>query len=624
MSDKYIQLKNPQGDYLYPRTDWSMILNAPGVPSVALVNSKQDQLTASNAGSNISITTVNGVLKINCIANTMYEQLSHLPQLNGVTIQGQQYPYTFNLVSYDPVGRDNYVIKGPNGVTLMTIQNGNIITSAFDSRVTITNVSSLTNDAGYITASYHDSQKQDVLTSANAGSNVTITTVNGVLKINSTASGGTTNYTALTNLPSINNITVTGDQTAAHYKLVKVVTQSGTTSFYDDSNNVAFTINNGYLSSTNFDSQSVLNRITTLEGSNFVTETTLNSAIAQCAKINNMPVATASTLGCIKVGTHLSISNGVLSVNGLTEQDIGWVTTDSRYSNKGAINAPDLGLGIERTGDIFTGLSSNMVTIQYWDTDAATPTWVDYGLTTAQKLRLFSRCATSNRTSVCLHPGKINTEMPAAAKVRFIFNFMPNNPSSPNPRLYGRLRKIAIYNTDPDGSVKLNIWGQTFKDVVDGAQETLIVENYEISGNSGLNVVNIDKVIGNSATTGSNQKNYQKLILEFSHTTATTNIYKIHSIMGYCSMIWANNGSLEAIYGHAYTIDYDKSVSFPAALTTVGAITSQSTITAVGDISTSGTITGNNIPAPPSANGTYYLKCVKTSNSTTYSWTTLS
>lgn len=623
MSDKYIQLKNPQGDYLYPRTDWSMILNAPGVPSVALVNSKQDQLTALNAGSNISITTVDGVLKINSTANTTYTGLSGLPSLNGVTIRGRQYPYTFNLVSYEQVGRDSFNIKGPDGVILMALKEGEIVTSAFDSRVKLTNVSSLVNDAGYITSSYHDIQKQDVLTSENAGSNITITTVEGVLKINATGSGGTTDYTVLTNRPQINNLTLIGSQTAAYYKLTKVDTQSSITSFYDDSNNVAFSISGGYIRSTNFDSQAALNRITLLE-SGKVAQADFNTALATCVRTNNLPVATTSTLGCVKVGDNLNISNGVLSVSGLTEQDINWVTIDSRYTNKGAINASDLGLGIERTGDIFTGLSSDMVTIQYWDTDAATPVWVDYGLTTAQKLRLFSRCATSNRTSVCLHPGKINTEMPAAAKVRFIFNFMPNNPSGPNPRLYGRLRKIVIYNTDPDGFVKLNIWGQTFKDVVSGAQETLIVENYEISGNSGLNVVNIDKVIGNSSTTGSNQKNYQKLILEFSHTTATTNIYKIHSIMGYCSMIWANNGSLEAIYGHAYTIDYDKSVSFPAALTAVGAITSQSTITAAGDISTSGTITGNNIPAPPSANGTYYLKCVKTSNSTTYSWATLS
>ena len=57
--------------------------------------------------------------------------------------------------------------------------------------------------------------KQDKLTSDNAGSNVTITEVSGVLKINATGSGGTSDYDALLNKPAIDNHELDKNSTAA-------------------------------------------------------------------------------------------------------------------------------------------------------------------------------------------------------------------------------------------------------------------------------------------------------------------------------------------------------------------------------------------------------------------------
>ena len=65
------------------------------------------------------------------------------------------------------------------------------------------------------------SGKQDKLTSANAGSNVTITEESGVVKINATGGGsGTSDYSALDNKPQINGVTLSGNKTAADLELL--------------------------------------------------------------------------------------------------------------------------------------------------------------------------------------------------------------------------------------------------------------------------------------------------------------------------------------------------------------------------------------------------------------------
>ena len=65
------------------------------------------------------------------------------------------------------------------------------------------------------------SGKQDKLTSANAGSNVTITEESGVVKINATGGGsGTSDYSALTNKPQINGHELSGNKSAADLELL--------------------------------------------------------------------------------------------------------------------------------------------------------------------------------------------------------------------------------------------------------------------------------------------------------------------------------------------------------------------------------------------------------------------
>lgn len=246
MSNQYIQLKNSQGDLLYPRTEWALIQNKPALATTADLNLKQDVLTSANAGANITITTVNGVLRISAASSSNYNDLTSKPSVNGVILSGALTAADLNLVKGGSTGANNLTLLDSTNNAAIQVINGYIVTANFDSRALPTTLSAFTNDVGFITASYHDSTKQDLLTSANAGNNVTITTVDGVLKINATGgTGGTTDYNALNNRPSLNGVTISGARTGAYYKLATVQTQNGTINFYDDNNNAVLSLNNG-------------------------------------------------------------------------------------------------------------------------------------------------------------------------------------------------------------------------------------------------------------------------------------------------------------------------------------------------------------------------------------------
>ena len=121
---------------------------------------KQDKLTSANAGTNVTITEDAGVVKINATGS--------LSTVNWGGIEG-------------------------------TLSNQADLQEALNAKASSSDL------AG----------KQDKLTSANAGTNVTITEESGVVKINATGSGGVSNYSDLNNTPSIENHPLNGGNNTA-------------------------------------------------------------------------------------------------------------------------------------------------------------------------------------------------------------------------------------------------------------------------------------------------------------------------------------------------------------------------------------------------------------------------
>ena len=190
------------------------------------------------------------------------------------------------FVQYNTSGNNFNILGSDHATTLLTIatDTGALITQSFNSANVLSrltsietnmltrsnlgaalsvgnyNISYFNNNAGYITSAYHDPTKQDLLSSANAGQNVTITIVGGVPKINATGGGGgggTTDYNALSNRPYINSVLLEGNVTLAALGVPGLVTNAGSNNVFDvtDSDgNVILRLNNGHIQTRYFDS----------------------------------------------------------------------------------------------------------------------------------------------------------------------------------------------------------------------------------------------------------------------------------------------------------------------------------------------------------------------------------
>jgi hypothetical protein len=194
------------------------------------------------------------------------------------------------FVEYDLTG-NIFNIEGVNGsgtVLSVNTSSGAITTLGFDSTSVLSrlgllestaltatnlgsvlsaghyNISLFTNDSGYITSSYHDSAKQDVLNQNNAGDNITITSVGGVVKINAITgggSGGTNNYNLLSNKPRFNNIELIGNKTYSDFNLPYISNDAETFEITDEAGNAILRLTEGHIVTKSFDSRDLPTRL---------------------------------------------------------------------------------------------------------------------------------------------------------------------------------------------------------------------------------------------------------------------------------------------------------------------------------------------------------------------------
>lgn len=291
MSIRYIELTDLNDNVLYPRTHWNAIVDKPNVATIEQLALKQDILTSANAGTNVTITSEGGVIKINATGTggaTSYNDLTDKPSINGTTLQG-----ALSLAEL--------------GINIPTA------------------VSQLTNDAHYVNEDQLDT-KQDVLSSANAGANVSITFVDGVPKINAVGGSGTGDYNNLINRPTLNGATIAGAYTLGTGLTIanKVISVTGLPT-------IAITASGGYLSTITLNGTTYsAPPVVSANPSGTITRTLTSLRINGVDYNINPAVAGVTAIGgatgAITLGTHLAISGQQLRVTDMPSISI---TTDN-------------------------------------------------------------------------------------------------------------------------------------------------------------------------------------------------------------------------------------------------------------------------------------------------------
>lgn len=123
----------------------------------------------------------------------------------------------FSMTDYDDsaIKEDINNIETQVNINTTKIAQNKANIQALDNRVDqipiVTKTSQLTNDSGFITDNYHDDTKQNKLVS---GQNIKTINNKSILGSGNLDIEGVTDYEALDNLPSINNVTLKGNKTS--------------------------------------------------------------------------------------------------------------------------------------------------------------------------------------------------------------------------------------------------------------------------------------------------------------------------------------------------------------------------------------------------------------------------
>lgn len=527
MPAKYIQLHNPNGEDLYPRTDWRAILDKPSFATVAQLNTKQDILTTDNAGDNISITVGTGnIIKINADLAQSYSILTDKPSINNIVINGALNSAQLGLPIINDTNTGFEIADEDGNVAFRITTTGHIKTKSFDSSTLPTALSQFINDVGYVTSSYHDAtkldntttainaalatvkvvkfsttsgtfnilnsdytttlvtidtttgtlstsnfnsttltnrvtilentaitttnlgsalanghynislfnndsnfvtsatmaaalgQKQDTLSSVNAGTNITITTVGGVVKINSTGGGGggsgVSDYNLLNNLPSINGHLIIGNQGYDYYQLPQTKnSNSAPFELADEDGNVALRLLNGHLITKLFNSSSVLSDISTLQNNVATLQgniTDIQTNYATKTYVTNQGYATLIYVNN-QINTLSTSINGKQDV--LTSSNAGDNITITTVGGVQKINAT-IAAGVDSiggaTGVITLGAGLAINNRQLYNTGV-----ISIGSSTSSIIGLGSGLSMSNNVLTCTVPTVVGNSQDSIA-----------------------------------------------------------------------------------------------------------------------------------------------------------------------------------------------------------------
>lgn len=272
-------------------------------------------------------------------------------------------------------------------------------------------------------------------------------------------------------------------------------------------------------------------------------------------------LTTPRTIGIGTGGTGTATSfNGTANITiPLTDVKDSYVTWGGK-NIRGDITPDDMGCIDEFGHNKLAFLPAECITVEY-STDGGS-TWLDYGLTNAQKIAMVTT------TGPAVGAGK-NTTVTAKnianlrCRVRIACGTMAKVG-----KIYTATKKFLInVTTSGAGNTKVKIRRRTIADYLAGAETWTDVGTYDVYGWSGWNSIPYTAGLGGSMTTQTGQVG--QIEFEFWGETFNSNYASRLTVTDF-RLIGSTNWTMPselARAGHLYTMDTDQNATFPAKVT---------------------------------------------------------
>lgn len=265
------------------------------------------------------------------------------------------------------------------------------------------------------------------------------------------------------------------------------------------------------------------------------------------AKANQLttPRTIAISGGATGTATSFSgVSNISIPITGMYETYLNW----GNQNLSGRVSPIDTAMSEEFSANRLAYMDASKITVEYSRDGGST--WVDYGLTAAQKTGLVT-------TSQAIYTGGTNSN--AASNYQVRVNLNPTNP-------YMATRKLFIYiSTGGVSNAQVLVERKSM-----GGTNYETVTTATISGWSGWNSIPINITFGGTASWSNSD-----LRLTFSYSGKSTSYpnaqLQISKIRLYGETAWSAPSNL-ATNGHLYTYDTSQNATFPANVKVTGSL----------------------------------------------------
>ncbi len=272
-------------------------------------------------------------------------------------------------------------------------------------------------------------------------------------------------------------------------------------------------------------------------------------------------LTTARTIGISGGATGTATSfNGTANISiPITDVKDAYVTWGGK-SLKGDITPDDMGCIDEFGHNKLAFLPAECITVEY-STDGGS-TWLDYGLTDAQKVAMVTT------TGPAVGAGKSTTvTADNIANLRCRVRIASGTMAKVG-KIYTATKKFLInVSTSGAGNTKVKVRRRTIANYLASTETWTDVGTYDVSGWSGWNSIPYTAGLGGSMTTQTGQVG--QIEFEFWGETFNSNYASRLTVMDFRligSTNWTTPSEL-ARAGHLYTMDTDQNATFPAKVT---------------------------------------------------------